>query len=163
MDRKSSARLPCIDVRVQIAPDFAGDLSPHKLKQIAEASLHHEGRTGQATLVITDDQGIQTLNRDFLGIDVPTDVLAFPAQDDSDGFVFAPGEEHYIGDVIISYPRALQQAQELGHPVEHEICLLIIHGFLHLLGYDHTSEEEKAAMWGRQAILLPKCLRSQTL
>jgi probable rRNA maturation factor len=161
MDKKSFAEPLDIRVQVQISPDFAGLLSPQKLRTVAETSLRHERVAGQATLVITDDQGIQALNRDFLGIDAPTDVLAFATQEPSDGFVTAPLEDHYLGDVIISYPRALDQAQDLGHSVEHELCLLIIHGVLHLLGYDHTDEEQKAIMWGRQAILLTRCLESR--
>ena len=159
-DKKSSAEQLHIQVQVHISPDFAGSLSQSKLRRIVETSLRYEQVAGEATLVITDNQSIQALNRDFLGVDAPTDVLAFGTQQDGSNFVSAPHEESYLGDIIISYPRALQQAQELGHSLEHELCLLIIHGVLHLLGYDHADEEQKAIMWGRQALLLTRCLES---
>jgi probable rRNA maturation factor len=143
----------------EVRPPLAGSadvnaFSPDRLQQVAEATLHHEGALGQATLVITDDKGIQTLNRDFLGKDAPTDVLAFSAREEAGAFVAAPEMGSYLGDVIVSYPRAQAQAQERGQQVEQELYLLIIHGFLHLLGYDHADEEEKAVMWARQEAIL---------
>jgi probable rRNA maturation factor len=160
---------PGIDVEVQflpsgvelpeVRPPLAGSadvntFSPERLQQVAEATLLHEGASGQATLVITDDEGIRALNRDFLGKDAPTDVLAFSAQEEAGAFVAAPEMGSYLGDVIVSYPRALAQAQEHGQQVAQELYLLIVHGFLHLLGYDHAGEEEKAIMWARQEAIL---------
>jgi probable rRNA maturation factor len=141
-------------VEVQIAPAFAGLLSADHLRALVEAVLHQEGRWGELTLVITDDEGIQVLNRDFLGIDAPTDVLSFSAQEDSGPFVAAPEAAAYLGDVIVSYPRAVEQAQEHGHTAEQELNLLVVHGILHLLGYDHAAEDQKAAMWERQEAIL---------
>ena len=156
MDRKSSAE--GIEIEVQIAPELVQDhlpgLSPARLEAVARAALRHEGQGGQLTLVITADEGIQQLNRDFLGRDAPTDVLAFSAQEDDGAFVSAPEAEGYLGDVIVSYPRAAAQALERGHTTEQELDLLIVHGLLHLLGYDHATEEEKAAMWDRQEAIL---------
>lgn len=157
MDRKSSVESSSIGV--QIAPVFTGAAyaSPpaeDRLREVAEAALRHEDRWGQITLVITDDQGIRELNRDFLGRDAPTDVLAFAAQEETEPFVVAPEGGNYLGDVIISYPRAAAQASDLGHPVEQELNLLVVHGVLHLLGYDHATEEEKAVMWARQEEIL---------
>jgi probable rRNA maturation factor len=105
-------------------------------------------------LVITGDQSIRDLNRDFLGVDAPTDVLAFPTQAEGGPFVAAPEAGGYLGDVIISYPRAEAQARQEGHPVEQELDLLIVHGILHLLGYDHATPGDKAAMWARQDAIL---------
>jgi probable rRNA maturation factor len=150
---------PSVEIEVQFVPGDAGwaeasALAVDRLQRVAEAALHHEGASGQATLVITDDQGIQALNRDFLGRDAPTDVLAFGAQEEAGAFVAAPEMGSYLGDVIVSYPRALAQAQAHGQQVEQELHLLIVHGFLHLLGYDHADEEEKAVMWARQEAIL---------
>jgi probable rRNA maturation factor len=149
MDSKPSA-----EVEVQIAPAFAGSLSARHLRTIAIAALCHENTPGQVTLVITDDRAIQNLNRDFLGIDTPTDVLAFSAREDGGPFIASPEAGGYLGDVIVSYPRAVVQAAEQGHPVEQELNLLVVHGLLHLLGYDHATEEEKALMWARQETIL---------
>ena len=104
--------------------------------------------------MITDDSGIQSLNRDFLGYDTPTDVLAFSALEDDGPFVSAPEAGGYLGDVIVSYPRAVAQAQEHGHSPEQELNLLVVHGILHLLGYDHADDEAKAAMWARHDAIL---------
>jgi probable rRNA maturation factor len=143
------------EIDVQIAPAFAERLSVQRLRQVAETVLRAEAASGQATLVITDDDGIRELNRDFLGLDTPTDVLAFSAQEEGGAFITAKEMADYLGDVIISYPRAVVQAEEQGHPVEQELNLLITHGLLHLLGYDHAEEEEKAIMWARQDAILP--------
>jgi len=152
MDEKSFADEPEIDV--QVAPAFQGMVTERRLRQVAEAVLRQEGTAGQLTLVITDDIGIQELNRDFLGIDQPTDVLAFSARGATGPFVVAPEAGNYLGDVIVSYPQASAQAQELGHPVSDELDLLIAHGILHLLGYDHATDDERTAMWARQEQVL---------
>ncbi len=157
MVKKSSANQ--IQIEVQIAPAFFGSdyadlLSPERLTGVIRTVLQHMERTGQVTLVITDDEGIRELNRDFLEIDEPTDVLAFASQEDSGPFISAPEAHEYLGDVIVSFPRAKAQAEEMGHPVELEINLLVVHGVLHLLGYDHGSEGEKAIMWAEQDTIL---------
>ncbi len=147
-----------IEVDIQVAPDYAEEVSVERLRTVACAVLQLESRTGsepaELALVLTDDDGIQALNRDFLDIDAPTDVLAFSAQEDDGPFVAAPDASGYLGDVIISYPRAVSQSQEHGHSPQQELNLLVVHGILHLLGYDHADEEEKAAMWARQDAIL---------
>lgn len=162
MARRSSAEVESagaapplpVQVEVQIAEAFAGLVREERLQAWAEAALRHEGVSGEATVVITDDPGIQELNRGFLGIDAPTDVLAFSAQEEVGDFVTAPETVEYLGDVIVSYPQAEAQAGEAGHAVEQELLLLIVHGLLHLLGADHAEEEDKAAMWARQEEIL---------
>ena len=103
------------------------------------------------TIVLTDDAQLQELNLEFLGVDAPTDVLSFPASE-SDPETGTP----YLGDILISIPRATQQAQAVGHPVEAEVQLLVIHGTLHLLGYDHAEAEEKTKMWNAQAEVMSR-------
>ena len=113
--------------------------------------LGPESAHADMTIVLTDDRQLHELNLDYLGVDAPTDVLSFPA-----GEVDPETEELYLGDIAISMPRAAQQAQTGGHPVEAEAQLLVVHGTLHLLGYDHGTEEEKAVMWSEQARVLEK-------
>ncbi|MBK6794860.1 MAG: rRNA maturation RNase YbeY [Anaerolineales bacterium] len=113
--------------------------------------LGPESAHADMTIVLTDDRQLHELNLDYLGVDAPTDVLSFPA-----GEVDPETEELYLGDIAISIPRAAQQAQTGGHPVEAEAQLLVVHGTLHLLGYDHSTEEEKAVMWAEQARVLEK-------
>ena len=143
-----------IGIDLQISSALSKELSLALLRTVGEATLRHEGATGQVTLVITDDQAIQALNRQFLDLDAPTDVLAFSAQEEDQGFATAPEAARYLGDVIVSYPRAVVQAAEAGHETEHELALLVVHGILHLLGYDHADEDEKASMWSRQETIL---------
>ncbi|MFC2045932.1 rRNA maturation RNase YbeY [Chloroflexota bacterium] len=150
-------------IEVQIAPAFTEILSAEPLHRVAQEVLDLERALGQATLVITDDEAIQALNRDFLGHDTPTDVLAFSARESGGDFVAAPEAGSYLGDVIVSYPRAAAQARELGHAVEQELYLLIIHGMLHLLGYNHETEGDKAAMWARQEVILAECMNDPKL
>ena len=98
------------------------------------------------TIVLTDDAQLHELNREYLGVDAPTDVLSFPASE-SDPETGTP----YLGDILISIPRAKQQAEAAGHSVEDEVQLLVVHGTLHLLGHDHAEAAEKARMWKAQA------------
>ncbi|MBL8091234.1 MAG: rRNA maturation RNase YbeY [Anaerolineales bacterium] len=103
------------------------------------------------TIVLTDDKQLHELNKEFLDVDSPTDVLSFPASetDPETGTV-------YLGDILISIPRAAQQAESAGHSLEAEVQLLTVHGTLHLLGFDHASEEEKKLMWSKQAEVLQR-------
>ncbi len=103
------------------------------------------------TIVLTDDSQLHELNLEYLGVDAPTDVLSFPASE-SDPETGIP----YLGDILISIPRAAEQAQAAGHSVEAEVQLLVVHGTLHLLGHDHAEVEEKTRMWNAQAEVLSR-------
>jgi len=121
------------------------------LTGLAARVLEISGKTGDSglSLKITGDEEIQSLNRDYLGKDTPTDVLSFPIPfNDPDSGV------SYLGDVVISLPAASRQAASAGHGVEDEIQLLLVHGILHLLGYDHVTPEDKAVMWKLQDKIL---------
>jgi len=110
-----------------------------------------EEREIEVTVVVTDDAQVKDLNRQFREMDIATDVLSFPSEEiDIDTGL------PYLGDIIISFPQALQQAARAGHPVEAELQLLAVHGMLHLLGYDHGTEEEKNKMWTKQSRVLEK-------
>ena len=132
------------------------------LEHAAQEALQtlHPGSDLDLSIVLSDDNHLQNLNRQFLGIDAPTDVLSFPADEpepDPDSQV------QYLGDIIISYPRALSQASAGGHALLDELRLLVVHGVLHLLGYDHADEDEKAAMWAVQAEILTHLGNSVTI
>jgi probable rRNA maturation factor len=140
-------------IHIQFSPAIqeATQINQDVLRRAAHQTLSHTGAQPQVdlTVVLTDDDQIQALNRQFRGVDAPTDVLAFPGgeQDpDTDAL--------YVGDVVISSTRANQQAETGGHSLEAEMQLLVVHGVLHLLGYDHASEEERTAMWAAQAQIL---------
>ena len=95
-------------------------------------------------LHLVNDATIQELNATHRGKDAPTDVLSFPLE--SPGFVLPPGERVNLGDVVVSYPTAVAQAEEYGHPLERELAYLVAHGVLHVLGYDHEVESEQRVM-----------------
>jgi probable rRNA maturation factor len=125
---------------------------PNKLLERAvNAALENQSESldSELTIVLTDDAQIQDLNRDYLGIDAPTDVLSFPASE-TDPETGA----RYIGDIIISMPYAAKSAKTAGHPLESEVQLLVVHGVLHLLGHDHAEANEKARMWKAQTEIL---------
>ncbi len=138
-------------IEVQFDEQHQDQIAEDALRQAALATLEYTGQSEpcELTLVVTTDDALQELNSRFLGIDRPTDVLAFP--DDTRGpFVCAPGHPRYLGDVVISLPRAQAQAAEAPHDLEAEVQLLVIHGVLHLLGYDDLTEEYRSAMWAAQ-------------
>jgi probable rRNA maturation factor len=105
----------------------------------------------ELSIVVCDDPFIHELNKQYRNVDRPTDVLSFPSDetDPESGF-------RYLGDIIISLPHAIAQASEAGHPLADELSMLAIHGVLHLLGFDHTTDVEKKEMWAKQE----SCLKS---
>jgi probable rRNA maturation factor len=113
-----------------------------------------QGQEAELTVVLTDDAQVQELNRQFRNVDAPTDVLSFPA-----GEVDLDTGNLYLGDIIISIPRAQAQTLAEGHSLEDELRLLVVHGVLHLLGYDHADEEEKVAMWAAQTEIIARLNR----
>ena len=123
------------------------------LERAARFTLDLEPDSADAdiTIVLTDDAQLHELNREYLGVDAPTDVLSFPAAE-TDPETGA----QYLGDIVISIPRAMLQAQAGGHPLEAEVQLLVVHGTLHLLGHDHAEAEEKARMWQAQAEVMSR-------
>ncbi len=119
----------------------------------AEAVLRSYAQSTNSDLTITieQDERLRELNYQFLGINEPTDVLSFPSgEEDPD----VETRRVYLGDIIISYPRAFEQASASGHPITSEIMLLVVHGTLHLLGYDHGDAESKQRMWSAQMDVL---------
>ena len=114
----------------------------------------------EVSLVFTDSQTVRRLNRDYRGVDKPTDVLAFcmlPQKKNDSSFALPPDGVTRLGEVIISYPQAAEQAKEQGHSPEREVALLIIHGILHLLGYDHEEPKEEGKMREKERELLEGC------
>jgi probable rRNA maturation factor len=116
------------------------------------ASIVARERTSAAEYVISVhlvcDATIQRLNAEHRQLDSVTDVLSFPLCEP--GFVLPEGEPVNLGDVVISYPRAVAQADEFGHSVEREVAYLVAHGVLHILGYDHEEERERERMRNKE-------------
>lgn len=114
------------------------------LKRLLRKAAESEGVTNKEVAVsFVDNERIRRLNKQFRQIDKPTDVLSFPL-----------GEEDMLGDIIISIPKAKEQARAYNHSFERELGFLTVHGFLHLLGYDHQSTAEEKEMFERQERIL---------
>ena len=120
------------------------------LKHMLEAGARMMKLADETVTVVTltGDEHLREYNRRFRGLDEPTDVLAFAAQEkpSDQRFQAPPGTEHWLGDIVISLQRAREQARSAKHPINDEVRLLTVHGFLHLLGYDHAQEAEEVEM-----------------
>jgi probable rRNA maturation factor len=129
---------------VQIDARYRAHINAARLRAAARAALEAQGvrRATTLTIVVSGDARLRKLNREFAGIDAPTDVLSFTAEDK---------HSVYLGDVVISLMRAREQAQHDGHALIDEMRLLVIHGVLHLLGHDHHDADERKRMWNVQA------------
>ncbi|MCD1261570.1 rRNA maturation RNase YbeY [Paenibacillus athensensis] len=156
----------------------AAEITPgliEKLTELLRLAGEAEGVTeGEVALTFVDDEAIHELNLQYRGIDKPTDVLSFAmsefGEDEIEIHYEAEGDEEPeegdedvseafiepLGDIIISVPRAMAQAEEYGHSVDRELGFLFVHGFLHLIGYDHETEEEEKVMFAKQEEILQK-------
>lgn len=118
------------------------------IKEIVRRILKKEGMDNvEVSLLLTDDGFIQELNRTWRGVDSPTDVLAFPFREKQEA---RRDEEFCLGEIVISTDTAGRQAKELGHTLEKELEILLIHGMLHLLGYDHKDKRDRSKMKERE-------------
>jgi probable rRNA maturation factor len=121
----------------------------------AVLSLCNESDEAEVSLSLVTDAQIRQLNRDYRGIDRPTDVLSFALKEDNPLDPMILGfQDNLLGDIIISVERAHCQAVEYGHSFERELLYLAIHGALHLLGYDHETEEERVTMRAKEEEVL---------
>jgi probable rRNA maturation factor len=150
-----------MEVNVLIEEGIEVTLDPTRLQGIVEKTLLFENPPPniELSLVITSQARIQELNREYRGKDQPTDVLSFSMSEQKDGeeaaaFVGPPDGLLHLGEVIISYPQALSQAGEHGHSIDKEAAILIIHGILHILGYDHEVSDQAAVMEAREKEIL---------
>lgn len=143
-----------MEIFFQIDDPFQARIEPEPLEKAVRLTFHrfnqntgsNPSTASSVTLVVTDNDTVQQLNADYRGVDAPTDVLSFENTPDPD-FPQLDEEAGHLGDIIIAYPVAEAQALAAGHTAQEEIVLLAVHGFLHLLGFDHDSPENKAQMW----------------
>lgn len=151
------------DVNISIEDEFRGVLAEDWLRSIVLEVLETEDveppvETG---LVISNNETVQYLNQTYRNKNEPTDVLSFPmlyqsSQQDISSFIAPPDGIRHLGEVIISYPKAVQQAEDQEHEIKHELILLIVHGVLHLLGYDHERLEEEQQMRAKERHVIEK-------
>jgi len=142
-------------INTQIDLPYQADIDVERLTSLAKSALEYcRIDDGEVTVVISSDDVLRSLNRQYRGVDAPTDVLSFEEASPADEFVLPGQESPYLGDVIISAPTAIKQAQAMGHAPFEEILLLTVHGILHLLGFDHLTPAEKVTMWQKQEEIL---------
>jgi probable rRNA maturation factor len=148
-----------IEVDVQVDDRFAAQADVTLIERAVAAVLAGEGidEAVEVSVLVAGDADLHTLNRDYRGVDAPTDVLSFAAEEQAPGdaghptFVLPPAAPRYLGDIAISYERVVAQAAEYGHSPARELAYLAAHGVLHLLGYDHErGPEDAAAMRARE-------------
>ncbi|GEM_PF-78620 len=159
--------------RVEVFFDegFDGCVPEGLVRRAAEAALEAEHKAGpdRVTVLISGDDRLRSLNREFLSEDEVTDVLSFnqspgwrngtpPA--DSDAFAAL---EDRLGDIIVSLPQAIRQAAAAGHSLEQELTTLTIHGVLHLLGYDHAEPDEERVMFSKADGVVAKLVEGGVL
>ena len=151
-------------VSVQIFEEFSESVSPDWIDAVVAGvlSIEPEWSSERVSVVIADDESVADLNREHRGLDETTDVLSFSnrhsgryygegderetATNDME-FVLPPGHHTDLGEVIVSYPQVSRQAREAAHTVQKELAVMLAHGILHLLGYDHEREDEAAEMF----------------
>jgi probable rRNA maturation factor len=129
-----------------------GEAERTGIVRAAEAALESEGRDGDLTILIDTPERIRTLNREFRNVDRVTDVLTFPAWEGE----ISLSADGYLGDIMICYERAKEQAEEYGHSLLRELSFLAVHGVLHLLGYDHMTEADERVMREKQTAILDR-------
>jgi probable rRNA maturation factor len=156
-----------MEINILIDKEYKNKVKSAWLKNVAREVQKAENvsEKSEMGLKITGDEEIHKLNLQYLDEARPTDVLSFPMNEQLDAapvFVKVPDGKLHLGDIVISYPTALKQAEEHNHPVNREIAILLIHGILHLLGYDHDILKRKSVMRNRETAIL-KIIEEQGL
>ncbi|WLV23594.1 rRNA maturation RNase YbeY [Aciduricibacillus chroicocephali] len=128
------------------------------IEELLQFAAQDENIPEDAELSVTfvDNEEIREINRDYRGKDMPTDVISFALEETGEEELQITGVDmpRILGDIIISVDRTSEQASEYGHSFERELGFLAVHGFLHLLGYDHMNESDEKKMFGRQEEIL---------
>ena len=138
-------------INIEIIDRFENGIKPQIIHAAAQQTLLHQNISNEVDLsiLVDDAEKLSELNRQFLGIDSATDVLSFTANE-----IDPETGRSYLGDIIISFSHAEKQAHDAGHSTSSEIQLLVVHGILHLLGYDHADNKGKQKMWTIQEEIL---------
>jgi probable rRNA maturation factor len=125
------------------------------LLNLAQKKLHIS-EPCELSVTFVDNKRIREINREYRGKDKPTDVISFALEELGEGEIQISGANmpRVLGDIIISTDKAREQATDYGHSVERELGFLAVHGFLHLLGYDHETEAEEKEMFDLQRSIL---------
>lgn len=140
---------PSLNLALDVDPTFESEVDTDLLDRVLNKALAEQGITGpvEVSLVVTDDGEVQQLNREYRGVDRPTDVLSFPQGEPvGDSFPLVGPAPRPLGDIVISGDRVRAQAADYGHSQRRELAYLAVHGLLHLLGFDHETEPDRERM-----------------
>ena len=170
-------------IHVQVFDEFRELCSESRLERIAEQTLHATSEAHARTdspeirldVVVADDETVRGLNSEYRGLDQTTDVLAFsfdhegeymgndspPIPSGDFDFILPPREEAWLGEVLVSYPQAVRQAGQSGRDTDHELTALLVHGVLHLLGYDHVDPAEETTMKALESLVLHRVMSDE--
>lgn len=145
-----------IDIDIQDETNELSDQQIQLVKNILNhaAALEKVVEGSEVSVTFVDEESIREINREYRGKDVATDVISFALNDDLTDLVGDEEIPNLLGDIIVSYSCLVQQAEEYGHSIERELGFLTVHGFLHLLGYDHMTDGEEKVMFKRQEDIL---------
>ncbi|MCL6585357.1 MAG: rRNA maturation RNase YbeY [Anoxybacillus sp.] len=143
--------------------DETGEVTDEQIQTLEQllcyaAEVEQVPDGAEVSISFVDNEQIRIINRDYRGKDQPTDVISFALEEMGEGEIEIVGADipPVLGDIIISVPKAKEQAAEYGHSLMRELGFLAVHGFLHLLGYDHETEEEEKEMFAKQEQILEK-------
>lgn len=138
--------------------NFLDEEIKRQISELLETAFQMEKLEGDCELSLTfvDNETIHEINREYRGVDRPTDVISFALEEGEELEIVGTDLPRVLGDIIISVPKAREQAEEYGHSFMRELGFLAVHGFLHLLGYDHETDEEEALMFRKQEEILQK-------
>ncbi len=154
MARKTRTRKPGVKIDVLVESDLwkrKRDIKAAARRAIAKAADVLSTPRSELVILLTDDSAIRVLNRDWRGVDAPTNVLSFPARR-------ADGGPPFIGDIVLAYETVAAEARAERKPFAHHIAHLAVHGFLHLLGYDHVRKKDAETMEAIERDILRRLL-----
>ena len=146
-----------MEILMDIRPEglvCPGDVPDDVRRAIEKVGELYGAENSEVSVTLTDNACIQSLNKEYRGMDRPTDVLSFALRESDEPKISGGLEADVLGDLIISVERAEEQAAEYGHSLRREIAFLAVHGMLHLLGYDHMEEEEREEMEREQRFVM---------
>ena len=152
MRREADAAIPAIDILVE-SPLWNGEPEHQAIlrRAVAAAARETSSKPAELAIVLTDDSAIRALNRKWRGQDKPTNVLSFPA---AGGAVMAPADAPHLGDIVIAFETTAREASSQGKLFAHHLVHLAVHGYLHLLGFEHETDQKAADMERLEADIL---------
>ncbi|WLR43982.1 rRNA maturation RNase YbeY [Bacillus carboniphilus] len=136
------------------------EIQKEKIEKLLQntAEIEEIEKGAEVSVTFVNNESIRQINREYRDKDQETDVISFALEEHAEDEINIKGEHlpRVLGDIIVSYPKAVEQAEQYGHSLMREILFLTVHGFLHLLGYDHMTEEDEKEMFNKQKEILDR-------